>query len=270
MAGSGGNLSDRLQEIKILISSEETLKVSVITVVFDKKSFIADAINSVLHQTYPYIEYIVVDGGSRDGSLEIINSFGNRIHQVISEPDEGIYDAMNKGITLATGDVVGFLNADDFYTDKNVVKEMVEAFDDQTDAIYADIDYVALDNKEKIIRKWRSGVFDKSRLYNGWMPPHPTFFARKTIYEQFGGYNTSLKSSADYELMLRMILVHHISLTYIPRVLVKMRVGGQSNRSFGNRVKAHLEDRKVWKMLGLRPKWYTLWLKPLQKIKQYF
>lgn len=246
------------------------MKVTIITVVFDKKSFIADAINSVLCQTYKDIEYIIIDGGSKDGSLEIINSFGNKIHKVISEPDEGIYDAMNKGIKLATGDIVGFLNADDFYSDIHSIEKMVNAFNDNVDAVYADLDYVALDNKQRIIRKWRSGMFSPEKMYGGWMPPHPTFFLRKAVYEQFGGYNTELQSSADYELMLRLILKNKIRLNYIPEVLVKMRVGGQSNRSFKNRIKAHLEDRKVWKMLGLTPKWYTLWMKPLQKIKQYF
>lgn len=246
------------------------LKISIITVVLDNKAFLKEAIDSVLFQSYANLEYIVIDGGSRDGSLEIIQSYGNKIHTVVSEPDEGIYDAMNKGITKATGEIIGFLNADDFYVDEHVIRDIVQAFGNQTDALYADIDYVAPDDKNRIIRKWRSGMFEKKRLFTGWMPPHPTFFVRRSVYEKYGGYNTLLKSSADYELMLRMILVHQISLTYIPRVLVKMRVGGQSNRSFQNRIKAHLEDRKVWKMLGIRPKWYTLWLKPLQKITQYF
>ena len=245
------------------------MKISIITVVFEAKAFLKDAIDAVLSQTYPDIEYIIIDGGSKDGSLEIIKSYGDKIHHIISEPDEGIYDAMNKGISKATGDIIGFLNSDDFYSNSKAISTIAEAFHDHVDAVYADLDYVSNQNKNKIIRAWRSGEYSGRKFYNGWMPPHPTFFVRREVYEKFGGYNTSLKSSADYELMLRFILKHKITLSYIPEVVVKMRVGGQSNRNFSNRIKAHFEDRKVWKLNGLKPRFYTLWLKPFQKIFQY-
>lgn len=247
-------------------------KVSIITVILDNHRLVADAINSVLSQTYSDIEYIVIDGGSKDGSLDVIRSYGDQIHVVLSEPDKGIYDAMNKGLALATGDVVGFLNSDDFYADNTVIADVAAIFNENNAvlALYGDLDYVSLLLKTQVVRKWRSGIYNSNRFYNGWMPPHPTFFARKSVYDTFGGYNTLLRSSADYELMLRMGLVHKIVMQYLPKVLVKMRMGGQSNRSFRNRVLAHIEDRKAWEIHQLKPRYYTLWFKPLQKLKQYW
>jgi glycosyltransferase involved in cell wall biosynthesis len=246
-------------------------KVSIITIILDNHRFVSDAINTVLAQTYKDIEYIVIDGDSKDGSLEIIRSYGDKIHVVLSEPDKGIYDAMNKGLALATGDIIGFLNSDDFYANNMIIADVVSTFNNpEVQAVYGDLDYVSLHNKTQIVRKWRSGEYNIERFYTGWMPPHPTFFARKSVYDQFGGYNAQLRSSADYELMLRMGLVHNVSMKYLPKVMVKMRMGGQSNRSFKNRLLAHLEDWKVWKLLGLTPRPYTLWLKPLQKLRQYW
>jgi glycosyltransferase len=176
---------------------------------------------------------------------------------------------MNKGISISTGEIIGFLNSDDFYANENVISKIVNGFNDQIDAVYADLDYVSINNKNKILRAWRSGKYHDRKFYSGWMPPHPTFFVRKNIYQKYGGYNTTIRSSADYELMLRFILKHQIRLNYIPEVLVKMRVGGQSNRSFSNRIKANLEDRKAWSVNKLSPRFYTFWLKPLQKIFQF-
>ncbi|MFN5664220.1 MAG: DUF1972 domain-containing protein [Bacteroidota bacterium] len=250
---------------------DNTIKVSIITVVLNNQLFIEEAIRSVLSQSYANIEYIVVDGGSTDGSIEIIKRYQDKISTFISEPDSGPYDAMNKGIEMATGDVIGFLHADDFYSHNDVIAKMVYCLQEpDTDSVYSDLEYVSRRDKNLVIRKWKAGLLNTKSFYKGWMPPHPTFFLKKSIYKQLGGYNIKLKSSADYELMLRMLCLHKLKAAYIPEVLVKMRVGGQSNRSFTNRVKAHLEDRKVWKMLGLKPRWYTLWMKPLQKIKQYF
>ena len=247
------------------------LKVSIITVVFENKRFIVDAINSVLSQSYENIEYIVVDGDSKDGSLDVIKSYGSKIHTVISEPDEGTYDALNKGIQLASGDIIGFLHSDDFYAHSEVIASIVEQFKNPIiDAVYADLDYVSLNDKHKIVRKWRSGAYYPNRFYNGWMPPHPTFFVRKKIYQQYGGYNTQLKLAADYELMLRMGLKHLIHMVYMPSVIIKMRLGGQSNRSFTNRILANIEDNKAWSINNLSPHWYTLICKPLLKIRQYF
>jgi glycosyltransferase involved in cell wall biosynthesis len=248
-----------------------SFKVSIITVILDNHKLVADAINSVLSQTYPDIEYIIIDGGSKDGSLDVIRSYGDKIHVVLSEPDRGIYDAMNKGLALATGDIVGFLNSDDFYADDTIIADVVATFSKTgLQAVYGDLDYVSLHNKSQVVRKWRSGEYNVKRFYEGWMPPHPTFFALRSVYTSFGGYNTVLRSSADYELMLRMGLVHKISMQYLPKVMVKMRMGGQSNRSFRNRILAHLEDKKAWEIHNLKPRYYTLWFKPLLKVKQYW
>ncbi len=247
------------------------MKFTIITVVLDNMAFIQDAIESVVCQKNTNIQYIVIDGGSNDGSLEIIKSFGDKISIVVSEPDEGIYDAMNKGLALATGDVIGFLNADDFYAHNHVIQHVAERFSaEKCDALYADLDYVSRVDKNKIVRKWRSGVYDKKRFVKGWMPPHPTFFVRKYIYQKLGGFNKQLHMAADYELMLRFCYFKNIKVAYLPEVIIKMRLGGQSNRSLKNRIKANIQDRNAWVMNGVIPKWYTLLLKPISKINQYF
>lgn len=249
--------------------SEATI--SIITVIFDNHAFIGNAIESVLAQSHPNIQYIVVDGGSTDGSLAIIQSYADNINVIVSEPDEGIYDAMNKGLALATGDIIGFLNADDFYAHTNVIQQVASRFmETGCEVLYADLDYVARADKHKIVRKWRSGNYQPNKFKHGWMPPHPTFFAKKELYQKFGGYKQELNSSADYELMLRFCYVNKAQTAYLPDVLVKMRLGGQSNRSFKNRILANLQDRKAWEINGLTPAWYTFLLKPLSKIKQYF
>lgn len=252
-----------------LHKSEATI--SIITVIFDNHAYIGNAIESVLSQSHSNIQYIIIDGGSNDGSLDVIKSFGDKISIVVSEPDEGIYDAMNKGLALATGDVIGFLNADDFYAHQQVLQHVANKFETtKCDILYADLDYVSRADKNKIVRKWRSGSFDKNRFLTGWMPPHPTFFARKDVYQKLGGFNKKLNMAADYELMLRFCYFNDLNVAYLPEVIIKMRLGGQSNRSFKNRIKANIQDRNAWVINGVRPKWYTLMLKPISKIKQYF
>lgn len=247
------------------------IQVTIITVVLDNMAFIRDAIESVVSQDNVTVQYIVIDGGSNDGSLEVIKSFGDKISIVVSEPDDGMYDAMNKGLALATGDVIGFLNADDFYANANVLAQVSQAFKNTgCEVLYADLDYVSRTNKEQVVRKWRSGAFNRPSFKLGWMPPHPTFFAKKEIYERLGGYNNQLQTAADYELMLRFCYFNQTKVSYLPQVIVKMRLGGQSNRSFKNRLKANLQDRNAWVINGQPAPWYTLLLKPLSKIKQYF
>lgn len=247
------------------------MKVTIITVVLDNMAFIEDAINSVVNQSHANLQYIIIDGGSNDGSLDIIKSFGDKIAIVVSEPDEGIYDAMNKGLALANGDLVGFLNADDFYAHQQVLQHVADKFEtNNCDVLYADLDYVSRADKNKIVRKWRSGSYKKDRFLSGWMPPHPTFFARKEVYQELGGFNKKLNMAADYELMLRFCYFNDLNVAYLPEVIIKMRLGGQSNRSLKNRIKANIQDRNAWVMNGVKPKWYTLLLKPLSKIIQYF
>lgn len=246
------------------------MKVSVITAVYSNQAFIHDAINSVLSQKNVELEYIIVDGGSTDGTVEAVLSYGDSISKFISEPDEGVYFALNKGISLATGDIIALLHSDDFYAHPYVLSQVVQAFQDTNcDAVYSNLYYVKGSDTNKIVRLWDSGVYKRSDFYRGWMPPHPAFFSRREVYLNFGGFNTLLKSAADYELMLRLIFKNNIKLHYIPKFFVKMRTGGASNRSMMNRLKANIEDRKAWQINGIKPKWYTLLMKPLLKLFQY-
>ena len=247
-----------------------SLKVSVITVTFNSAATIGQTILSVINQTYSNIEYIVIDGQSTDGTLSIIEKYRQRISKVISEKDEGLYDALNKGIDAATGDVIAILHSDDFYTGTRVVEEYVKVFErENCDAVYADLYYVQKENSEKITRKWKSGKYAKGAFLRGWMPPHPTFFVRKYVYEKYGKFDTGFWTSADYELMLRFIHRFGIKVAYLPHFTVKMRAGGQSNVSVKNRISANMEDRRAWKVNNLRPRFYTLYLKPLRKILQF-
>lgn len=241
---------------------------SIITATLNSALTIADCLLSVNSQTEP-VEHIIIDGLSKDNTLEIVRNVSPSA-RILSEPDKGLYDAMNKGIELASGDVIGILNADDFYSNPNVIKKAAEIFEDNTVAsCYGDLVYVDTVKTDHVIRYWQSGNFDCQRFYYGWMPPHPTFFARRSIYEKYGRFNLSLGSSADYELMLRFLFKHRISTAYIPEVLVNMRAGGVSNASLKNRILANKMDRLAWKVNGLKPMPWTLLLKPLSKIYQY-
>lgn len=246
------------------------MKISIITISFNAEKTIEDTIVSVLNQTFPHIEYIIVDGLSTDKTLKIVSKYQDKIHKIVSEKDAGLYDAMNKGVDLATGDVIGILNADDFYFDQFVIEKVMKLFDKDIDGVYGDLVYVDALNTNQLKRKWISGEYHDGMFLKGWMPPHPTFFVRKSVYQKFGKFNTLLKSSADYELMLRFIHKHKIRLNYLNEVIVKMRVGGQSNASIKNRIKANKEDRLAWKMNDLKPNKFTFIRKPLSKISQFF
>lgn len=246
------------------------MKVSVITAVLSNRRYLSDAIESVLGQTHADIEYIIVDGGSIDGTIELVQSYGDKIDKFISEKDKGVYYALNKGIAMASGEVIALLHSDDFYVNRFVISQVVEAFEQQKcDAVYSNLYYVSNNNKDKIIRTWNAGIYKPDSFYYGWMPPHPAFFAKREVYQQYGAFNTELKFAADYELMLRFILKHHIHICYLPKYFIKMRVGGASNRSLGNRLKANIEDRKAWKINQMKPRFFTLLLKPFSKIFQY-
>ena len=244
------------------------MKVSLITIAYNSAETIEDTIKSIVAQDYFNIEYIIIDGGSTDNTLSIVNKFKDSIATIISEPDKGIYDAMNKGVQNATGDIIGILNSDDIYANNKVVSRIVEAIGDQ-DSIYADLVYVNRDNTDKVNRYWKSGTYKKGIFKKGWMPPHPTFFIKKSCYDQYGIYNLRLRSSADYELMLRMLHKHNISVVYLPEVITKMRVGGQSNVTLLNRIKANKEDKLAWSINDLTPGPLTLIMKPVRKISQF-
>ncbi len=244
------------------------MKVSLITIAYNSAETIEDTIKSIVAQDYFNIEYIIIDGGSTDNTLSIVDKFKDSIAIIISEPDKGIYDAMNKGVQNATGDIIGILNSDDIYANNKVVSRIVEAIGDQ-DSIYADLVYVNRDNTDKVNRYWKSGTYKKGIFKKGWMPPHPTFFIKKSCYDQYGIYNLRLRSSADYELMLRMLHKHNISVVYLPEVITKMRVGGQSNVTLLNRIKANKEDKLAWSINDLTPGPLTLIMKPVRKISQF-
>lgn len=245
------------------------MKISVITATYNSAATVRDTLMSICRQDHPDIEHIVVDGRSSDGTLGIVANFPH-VARIVSEKDNGIYDAMNKGIRLASGDVIGILNSDDIYIDCSVLSAVAKAFaDPAVMTVYADLQYVDADNPDRIKRTWITGPFRKSSFYYGWMPPHPTFFVRREVYERTGLFNTDLRSAADYELMLRILVRYGVPAYYIPRVIVKMRAGGMSNASLRNRLRANREDRLAWKLNGLRPYFFTLYLKPLRKITQF-
>ena len=249
--------------------NSSTPKITIITVSFNSAQTIGDTLRSVAGQSYPNIEHIIVDGASTDQTMQIVTGFPH-VTKRISEKDEGIYFAMNKGIAMASGDVIGILNADDLYADNGVIAKVAAVFEDlAVDATYADLVFVDREDVSKVVRTWKSGPFKRSSMYNGWMPPHPTFFVRRSMYEKYGLFNTILRSAADYELMLRFLLKHEINLSYIPQTIINMRQGGKSTASISNRIKANVEDRKAWRMNGLKPHFFTLILKPLRKIKQF-
>jgi glycosyltransferase len=214
---------------------------------------------------------VIIDGGSTDGTLEILQECRSVLSKVISEPDRGIYDAMNKGLLLAaSGDIIGFLNADDFYASSDVISKVLNIFEDQNvDSCYGDLIYVDPADTDRVVRYWKAGPYNYRRFYWGWMPPHPTFFVRKRVFDKYGYFDLSLGSAADYELMLRFLLRHKVSTSYIPEVLVKMRVGGVSNALLRNRLLANRNDRMAWKINGLKPYPWTLYLKPFSKLGQY-
>ncbi|WP_431212331.1 glycosyltransferase family 2 protein [Puia sp. P3] len=202
------------------------MKISIVTATYNSQATVGDTLTCIREQRHPDVEHIIVDGRSSDDTLGIVGRFPH-VAKLISEKDKGIYDAMNKGIRLATGDVIGILNSDDIYADDSVLSEVAKAFEDPAvKTFYADLQYVHADDLSRVQRTWRSGRFKKGNFYYGWMPPHPTFFVRREVYEQCGLFNPDLRSAADYEIMLRILLKKGMSAFYLPRVIVKMRAGG--------------------------------------------
>lgn len=212
------------------------MKVSIITVARNSQATIAHTINSVLNQDYQNIEYIVVDGCSTDATTRIIKSYGDKINKFISEPDKGMYDAMNKGLKLATGDAVGILNSDDFYENNSVVSQVVREFGRSlVDLVFGDIVFVNPQDTEQIVRYYSSANFHPDKFSWGWMPAHPSCFLKRKVYNKYGYYRTDYKLASDYELLLRFMKIHNISYSYLPDVLVKMRPGGASNKNLACR-----------------------------------
>lgn len=228
------------------------MKISIITVAYNAADHIRSAIDAVLGQTYPDIEYIIVDGVSTDGTVDVVKSYGDRIAKFVSEPDKGIYDAMNKGIALATGDVVGILNADDFYTDDRVLERVADCLSGtDVDACFSDLVYVDANNTDKVIRYWKSCPYQDGLFEKGWMPAHPTFFMKRWCYEKYGKFDLSIPIGTDFDLLFRMIHAHRIRTRYIPEILVKMRTGGESNKSIQNIVRQNMTVIRTLKKHGV-------------------
>ena len=232
---------------------------------------IRDTIESIISQDYNYIEYIIIDAGSNDGTLDIINEYKHYISYLSSEDDKGIYDGMNKGIAAATGDIIGILNSDDFYPNSFIISNVVSTFKKEgCDAAYGDLVYVKFFDIDKIVRYWQSGNYNAYKIRNGWMLPHPTFFVKKYLYDKYGHYDTDLKSAADYKMILKLLYKYNIKVSYIPMILVNMRIGGASNSSILNRIRANKEDGLAWTKNQLNKPMFVRIKKPLQKIKQFF
>jgi glycosyltransferase involved in cell wall biosynthesis len=247
------------------------MKISVVTVCHNSASTIEETLLSVAEQRYQDVEHIVIDGASTDGTLDVIHKHHDKIAVMRSEPDCGIYEAMNKGIARATGDVIGFLNADDVYADTGVLADIAGVFTDVgIDACYANLVYVAKEDTSQIVRFWKSEPFRNGMFEKGWVPPHPTFYARRAVYQRLGGFNLKYKLAADFELMARFLGRHHIRVSYLPRITVRMRLGGATNRSMMNIIRQNIEIWQAARANGT-PLFVPLFLarKILSRISQF-
>ncbi|MEQ2016304.1 glycosyltransferase family 2 protein [Photorhabdus bodei] len=207
------------------------MKISIITATYNSEKTLADTLLSLEKQTYQNIEYIIIDGASEDNTLMMINKNSTRVTTIISEPDKGIYDALNKGIATATGDIVGFLHSDDLFAYPEAIADIVAMFEKyKCEAVYGDLQYVSKNNINNVVRYWKSGPFYPKKMQYGWMPPHPTFYMKRKLYDKWGGFDLNFKISSDYDSITRYIINHNVKLIYLPKVIIKMRIGGESNR----------------------------------------
>ena len=243
------------------------MKVSIITVSFNSAKTIADTIDSVLSQDFPEIEYIIVDGCSTDGTVDIIRQNENRISQWISEKDRGMYDAMNKGIAMATGDVIGILNSDDVYMNTHVVSDLMHLMQSQnTEVVFADLILVDSSNQSKLIRYYDSGRFHPSKFKFGWMPAHPTVFVKRELYQRVGKFSTTYQIAADYEMLIRMLAIEKASYAYYPKLVVRMRSGGASTSGISRNWILNQEIIRACKENGIYTNLFMLLLKVPAKL----
>ncbi len=247
------------------------MKISIITAVYNGAETIEDTINSVAGQTYSNVEHIIIDGLSTDDTMSIVHRHRDDISVVVSEQDTGIYDAMNKGIAVATGDVVGTLNADDMYEHDHVLKRVAEVFSDpELDVCYANLVYVDRADLEKVIRYWTSQPFEPGLFCRGWIPAHPTFFVKKTVYNRCGSFDLDYKIQSDFELTLRLLEMHRIRSLYVPEIWVRMRMGGTTNNSILNMIKGNLEAYKACKKHQLKVSPLFFVTKIATRVPQFF
>tara|TARA_B110000240_G_C13483855_1_gene446501 strand:- start:44 stop:790 length:747 start_codon:yes stop_codon:yes gene_type:complete len=246
----------------------EKLLITIITCTYNSETTIADCISSVKNQTYSNIEHLIIDGLSNDSTLKIIKSI-NPNCKIISEKDEGIYDAFNKGVLSASGDIIGFLHSDDLFHDSDCVKKIISHFNNKYDGVYGNLNYISKLDQAKIIRKWRSRKYSHSLLSRGWMPAHPTLFLKNEVYKKHGGFNPEYKISADYDFMVRILNDRMLNFSFIPLVITKMRLGGNSNRSLLNLLRKMKEDYRIIKANKIGG-FFTLLEKNFSKINQFF
>lgn len=247
------------------------MTISIITATYNSAATVRDTIESVLQQTHKNVEYIIKDGGSKDNTLAICREyeprFGGRM-KIISGPDLGIYDAMNQGIEVATGDVIGILNSDDFYYDERVLEDINRAMENQpVDCVYGDLRFVQTDNPDKVVRIWKGSQHEKGAFLKGWHPAHPTFYARRECFERLGAFKTSYAVSADFELMLRFIEVAELRNRYIPRYFVTMRMGGESTGSLRNIIRGNRSVLRALRDNGFHPSTFFIFRRLLPKLK---
>jgi len=245
------------------------VKISVVTITYNSAATVADTLQSVASQSYPEVEHIVVDGLSTDATAEIVRRQGSRVARFVSERDRGIYDAMNKGLALATGELVGFLNADDVYADERVLADIAQAASNGADAVYGDLEYVRSDDLARVVRRWRSGEYSPGKLRFGWMPPHPSLYVRRALVPALGGFDSDLLVAGDYDFTVRYFGSPAFRASYLQRVLVRMRTGGASNGSLRAVARKSSEDLKVIRRHGL-PGFGTLLCKNLRKVHQFW
>jgi glycosyltransferase len=246
------------------------MKVSLITVTYNSEKHLEDCILSLKNQDYSNKEHLIIDGGSSDGTLNIIRNYEKDIAKWISEPDRGMYDAINKGMKIATGDIIGILNSDDILATDDVLSSIVKAFTEQNvDTLYGDLEYVDPDDLNKIYRIWKGKPYQRKLFKSGWMPAHPTFYIKRSLIEKYGGYENHYYSAADYEFMSRYLFVHKLSSYHLPKLLVKMRRGGQSNSNIFKRLRANRRDYLAMKKNQIPYPFLVSILKPLSKIHQY-
>ena len=249
------------------------MKISIITATYNSQNFIASCLDSISFQTYKNIEHVIIDGKSNDKTLEIINKHPFKPVKVVSEKDRGIYDALNKGIKNATGDIIGFLHSDDIFKRSDTLELIANTFNKTgADIVYGDLEYMKDFSSKKVFRLWKSAPFKQKKLLHGWMPPHPTILARKEIYEEIGGFDPSFKIAGDYKFILQMFSNESLKSIYIPQVITQMKVGGKSNKSLSNIILKMKEDWLALDVLniGSLRKIYVIFLKNFSKISQLF
>jgi len=244
------------------------MKVSIITVALNNAEYIEACIKSVINQDYKDIEYIVIDGGSTDGTIDIIKKYEDKINLWISESDRGIYDAINKGINMSSGDIIGILHSDDLYIDEHVIGNIVREFSNDVDSVYADMVYIERNNPEKVVRYYDSSVFQVSKFAYGWMPAHPTCFIKKNVYAKYGLYKTDFIIAADYELLVRFYAKQMVSYSYFPKVIVKMRSGGLSTRNFRSNIILNREIVRACRENGIETNIFKVYSKYFVKLFQ--